>query len=446
MVDIASGAPIGGSVTPELMESDFSLRKIRIATVALFGTTFATSILPFMALSYVLTDMCKEFGWTRAQFLLSNSFLMWFGALTLWGLGRMTDTLGARPIIILGTTAVGLVTLAIPHIQNRWQFYALFALLGVFGSSGASYAKVISSLFTQNRGKAMAIFGAEGTIARAIVPSAIALLIAAYAWRGMFTALGIVILAIVPILYLWLDEPGTDGRERRLFGKAASDARAAQTSLVFEGLTMKQVMGDRVFWLMLTGGLVSMVIGNGMLANIVAAMTDRGFSRMTVAGFISAGTLVGLAGVMLGGVLMDRFQTSKIAVPFHVVTALSALLMMIVTPHLGGPAMLFAAIALGGFSMAAALPMTGYFLTRYFGLKSYAEIYGFMSGIQALCMGFAPPAIGWIYDTTHTYTIGFTAQIIASLLSAGIFLILPAYRFSANIGAMAAPAKHAKAA
>jgi MFS family permease len=433
----------GAEATTPVMESDFSPRKIRIATVALLGTTFATSILPFMALGYVLTDMCKEFGWTRAEFLLSNSFLMVCGAFTVWALGRMTDKIGARPIIIIGTLAVGIITLLIPHIQNRWQFYALFALLGVFGSSGASYAKVITSLFTQNRGKATAIFGAEGTVARALIPMAIVMLIAAYHWRGMFTAFGIVILAIVPILFFGLDEPGTYGGHFSLSKKSAGGAPVQEPPprLLFEGMSIGEAWRDKVFWLMLGGGLVSMVVANGVMANTIAAMTDKGFSQKTVGGFMSIGTIVGLGGVALGGYLMDKVQTAKIGVPFHVITALGAFLLMIVTPQLGGKPMLFAAIALGGFSMAAALPMTGYFLTRFFGLKSYAEIYGFMSMIQAFCMGVSAPAVGWIYDTTHSYTIAFAAQIVASLISAAVFLILPAYRFSADIGAMPAPPK-----
>src|SRR5262252_2879344 len=129
MVDVAAETP------PGKPESDFSLRKIRIATVALFGMTFATNLLPFMALGQVLKPMTEEFGWTRAQFNLANSALLLFGSMTIWFFGWLTDKIGARPVVILGTVAVGIITLLIPHIQNRWQFYALFGLLGVFGSS-----------------------------------------------------------------------------------------------------------------------------------------------------------------------------------------------------------------------------------------------------------------------------------------------------------------------
>jgi nitrate/nitrite transporter NarK len=114
---------------------------------------------------------------------------------------------------------------------------------------------------------------------------------------------------------------------------------------------------------------------------------------------------------------------------------------MIVTPTMGGQPLLLAARCLFLFAFTTSLPITAYAMTRFFGLKSYAQIYGFMSAIQATCMGFAPPVFGHIYDVTHSYQIGFEAQIAAAVLAAIVFLFLPAYRFSANIGAMPAAAK-----
>ncbi len=452
MVDLAQEAPllVGGTAEPPMrgappagpIESDFSLRKIRIAMVCLAGMTFATSILPFSALTYVLLPMTKEFHWTREQFGYAGSCLMWFGALTVWGLGRLTDKVGARPIILWGTLGVGLATLAVAHVQNLWQFCALFALVGVFGSSGASYSKVIAALFTRNRGKAMAIFGAEGTAVRFFIPMITIFLILHYSWRGMFTAFGVAIVAILPILYFGLDEPGTIGQLPTLGRKRPKAAAAASTPRMdFDGMTIRETLTDGVFWLMLGGTLISGVIINGLLTNTVAAMVDKGFSQTTAANMMSFAILFGLVGTLLGGWLMDRFQTAKIAVPFSLCTALGYYLFMVVTPKLGGQPMLLFGVGLGMFAFSAQLPMAGYFLTRFFGLKAFAEITGFQAMIQAFCMGFAAPIVGHIYDVTGNYDLAFEIGIGAALFSAVVFLVLPRYRFSANIGAMPAPPK-----
>ena len=446
MVELAEGALLRGDALaqPPRMESDFSLRKMRTATVVLLGMTFATSILPFGALGFVLKPMTEQFGWTREQFGYANSFLMWFGSLTVWGMGFITDRFGARPVILPGTIAVGLITLGVAHVTHLWQFWALFALLGIFGSSGASYSKVLVSLFTVNRGKAMAVFGAEGTGVRSIIPLVTAFLILNYSWQGMFTAFGLLILLIVPVLYFGLEEPGTVGRLPRLpFGRRAAAIAAAPSParMDFEGKTMGEVFRDGAFWLMLVGGLVSMVVGNGILTNIIAAIEDKGFSPTTAAQMMFIATFFGLAGTLLGGYLMDRFATARIAAPFCLITALGYFLLMQVTPQVGGKPMLLAAVGLGMFSFSANFPMVGYFFTRFFGLKSFATVTGFQSFIQALCMGFAAPLVGRVHDASGNYDLAFEIGIGAALVSGAVYLVLPAYRYSADIGARPAPAR-----
>jgi len=452
MAELAVGAPGDAEGPTPAMESDFSLRKIKIASVILLGQTFASSLVPFMALAYVLPYMTGEFGWSRGEFLLANSALMFFGAMTLWPMGVFTDKVGARPIILVGTLGVGIVTLLLQFVHNApvgwlpraWQFYVLFALLGVFGSSGASYSKVTTALFTQNRGKAMAILGVEGTVARMILPAATTWLLLSYGWRGMFTSFGVVILLIVPLVFFFLEEPGTRGLKPSLgFRRQAARSEAAAGAMVipFEGMDFAEIRRDWVFWLMLVGGLVSMAVGNGMGTNIPASFHDRGFSMVAIGEVDSMAVLAGIPGVVLAGFLMDRIPSATIAAPFYLITALSAFLMMIVTPRFGGMPLLLAGRFLFMFSFTAVLPLTAYFMTRFFGLKSYAQLYGFMSAIQAACMAFAPPLFGHIYDVTHSYQIGYEALIGAGILSAGAFLILPRYRFSANIGAMPATPK-----
>ena len=446
MVDPAPKSPVDGGLrgAPPAgpLESDFSPRKIKIATASLLGMTFATLLLPLGALSFVLIPMTKEFGWSRAQFTLASSFLLGFSALTIWILGRMTDRIGVRPIIIGGTVAVGLVTLCLPYVSQLWHFYGLFALLGVVGASAASYSKVVASLFTRNRGKAIAILGLEGTAARSIIPMVTSFLILTYSWRGMFTVLGLVILAIAPVLYFALEEPGTMGLAPRLGlrRKAAAEQPPLPRS-VLEGMSTGEVIRDKAFWMLLGGGLLGLMVAGGITTNTVAAIIDKGFTQDTAARLLSLGTFAGLGGTILGGYLMDRFHSAKIAIPFSIITALGYVLFMLATPKLGGQPVMFASVGLGMFAVAAQLPMGGYFLTRYFGLKSFAEVTGLQASIQGLCVAIAAPLVGLIHDKTGSYDLAFELGIAAGVISATIYALLPGYRFSANIGGMVVPPK-----
>src|SRR5262245_15967371 len=98
---------------------------------------FATSLLPFGAITLVNVPMTKEFGWTQTQFSWAVTALMWCGCVTLPFYGKFMDRIGVRVPIFFGTIGVGAVTIALGFIDGAlWQFYLCFALMGVFGSCG----------------------------------------------------------------------------------------------------------------------------------------------------------------------------------------------------------------------------------------------------------------------------------------------------------------------
>ncbi|MGH8228873.1 MAG: MFS transporter [Steroidobacteraceae bacterium] len=435
------------------MEGDFSPRKLKIAAAILIGQTFATSILPFSAFTLLMLPMTHQFGWSRTDFSFATTFLFIFGAASLWPIGRIADKVGVRPVILIGTTIVGLLTLAM-SLQTRslWQLYGYYTLLGMFGSTGVAYSKVAAVLFTQNRGKALAILGAESTVAAAGIPLLTNWLILDYGWRTMYVVFGAIILAVVPVLFFTIEEPGQVGihfrpRWRRHAGPA-SPARAARPARPprLEGMMLKEALHDGVFWLITAASVAGMVIATGMIAHMVPALIGKGFSQTLAAEMISVFTLVGVAGALAGGYMADRFETAKVGVPFSLLSAGSAFLLMIVTSSYGGALLLVLAMALGGFSFGAARPMGQYFHTRFFGLGSFTEIVSFQYLITNPISAFSAPIIGMIYARTHSYQLPFLLMAISPLIGGIVWLVLPKYRYSAHIGEMPAPRPAAKRA
>jgi len=447
MVNVAEAELVEGiretQAEPPEIEGDFSPRKIKIAAGVLIGQSFATSILPFSAMSILLIPLTKEFGWSRTEFSFASTFIFFFGAVSLWPIGRMADKIGVRPVILIGTTVVGLITLAMSlQTKSLPQLYFYYAILGIFGSTGVAYMKIIAALFTQNRGKAMAILGAESSVALALIPLATNALILNYGWRNMYLAFGIVILCVVPILFFTLEEPGrtgTAGKFSWMRGRKGADVAPGPPPPELEGMTIKQALGDWVFWLVTLAGLAGMAVFVGMLTHMVAALIGKGFSQTTAVSIGSLSLMVGIAGTLVGGFAVDRFHTAKVAIPFGLASALGALMLMHVTSTSGGVPMLIVASALGGFAFSAARPMGTYFQTRYFGLKSFTEISAVQFTISNPVTAFAAPVIGAIYDRTHSYQIAFILMMIAPLIGVVVWLVLPKYRYAANIGQAAAP-------
>ena len=534
MVDVfeAEAASVVSAVPAQgepRMEGDFSPRKLKVAAGILIGQSFGTSILPYSALMLMLIPLTKEFGWTAQQFSWAVTFLFFFGAVSLWPIGRLADRFGVRPVLLTGTAIVGLISLGMAYqTSSLVQFYVLYALLGIFGSTGVTYTKVVAALFTQNRGKAMAVLTAETTLARAGVPLVVNWLLLTQGWHVMYLAFGVTILLCVPVLFFTIDEPGESGTTARyapvaawlpvvygvllaycllsfvgkteLGGQAcyfvgglgaspscmapwlynllwcvaialailgavlvarsmfgAANARQAERAAAsngvpaanvpppikidLPGMTIKEALKDWVFWLNTFAVFIGLFIFNGMFPHLIPALVDKGFSQTTIVELQSTATLLAFVGALIGGWAVDRFQTAKIAIPVSLVAAVGTFLTILLSPTFGGVPLLAAILFLAMLSFNALFPMGTYFATRFFGLGHMAEIVAVQFAATNTLAGFSAPLFGWIFDTTHSYSGMFMIATVANLAVAAIWLVMPKYRFAANIGQMPAQAK-----
>lgn len=453
MVDVTSeGAgkvaqtALAGAAAGSVYESDFSARKIRVATVVLLGQTFATSLLPFIALPLLYQPLTTEFGWSPTEFSLATTSLMIVGAFSVLFLGWLVDQIGCRPIIVLGTVVVGLVTMAISQVNSLFTFCLAFAGLGFFGSTGMVYAKVAAGLFNQHRGKALAILGAESAIAFAIAPQIIRVLLEDFGWRQTFVIMGIVIIAVVPLLYFFLDEVGHTGGSRDLFKfvkqRAARSAPDEPAPTDLEGMTLKEIARDRVFWLILLATLIAGAPRGGLFTFLNPMLAERGFDgQAATANFLSIITLTAALGSLLGGFALDKFESAKLAVPFKLVGMLALILVGVVTASLGGMILLLAAGVLWGISDGAMRPMATYFKTRFFGLKAFGAMTGLNAFFFAIFLGLIAPVVGLSQEATGSYEPALWAIVGFLLIGALIYLILGPYRYGVMIGATRASAR-----
>jgi MFS family permease len=431
------------SLTPGI-ESDFSLRKMKIAGAVLLGQMFASSLLPVMALALVFAPITTEFKWTPTQFGYATTALMWCGGLVGPLLGYLVDRTGVRLMIIGGTVFVGLITIAISFTQELWHFYLGFGLLGLFGTTAIGYAKVLTALFTQHRGKALALFGLESSLAAAFLPQLIQSLIERSGWRGLFVIMGLTILAIVPVLYFALEEPGVAGGSRRLFVNRTRDEQAVPALPELEGLTAREVFRTGTYWLIVAAILLAAVPGNGVMTFLVPVLGERGFAPASAATYLSVFTIAGAIGTIVGGFILDRIDTAKISVPFTLCSVASFIILARISADDGGLTMLYVAAALFGFSFGAHRPMAQFFHTRFFGLRSFTTVFAVQMALLALLFGVAAPVTGRIREVTGSYDVVMWATVIGLAISALLYLMLGPYRFAKHIGAVAQSARRAE--
>jgi MFS family permease len=411
-------------------------RKLFIAAVCLLGATFIPYVEAVIG-PLMMLPMSEEFGWSRAQYAFATTFMFVSGAITVLVFGRVADRFGPRLILLIGSVCGGATMLLLSQQDGQLRrLYLAYGLLGTFGSTGLGYTKIMGTLFKRHRGKALALFGAESTVAMAMLPLLTSYLIVELGWRGTYVAYGLVMLALSPVLYLVIRGPGLDSAVRASPPlPAAAAVGPVPAGPAIEGLTPPEIRRDRNFWLILLAAVLAGGLNAGLTTHIIAAITEKGFTQTAAAGVLSAATLAGLVGTLAAGFAMDHFRTARILSVFGLTAALGCLLFAFAGAAFGGLALVLTGLAVQRGAMAGIMPGTTYMLTRYVGMRAFGEAYAMLVFVQGVAMGLAPPLFGIIFDRTNSYAAVYWIVIAGAAAAAIVYLTaLGPYRFQIATG------------
>lgn len=250
----------------------------------------------------------------------------------------------------------------------------------------------ISGAFDQHRGLALGIGLVGVGIGTAIVPTITQGLLDQFGWRGAFVGLGLLVLAIAfPAVALFLREPvktGNDGNSKEIAGMAASE-----------------VTRSREFRLLVIVFLCVPLAVNGTIVHLMPLLTDRGVATTTaVAVFSGVGASL-IIGRLLCGYLMDRFFAPNVAILF---VALPALGVLTLAAASSVPLNILGAV-LVGVGLGAEIDIIAYLQSRYFGLRAFGQVYGYLFMAFAIGGSLGPLAMGLSFDHFGSYRTALSA-------------------------------------
>jgi MFS family permease len=131
-----------------------------------------------------------------------------------------------------------------------------------------------------------------------------------------------------------------------------------------------------------------------------------------------------LIGGIIAGYLLDRFFASYVTTSFFTGTALGILFLW--SGVVGGLA--FVAAFLIGLGMGAAGQMIPYLVSRYFGLRSFGEIYSYALISFSLGGVVGPLLMGVSFDSTGSYRLGLGVFLLTTFIAGGLMMRLGPYQ------------------
>lgn len=369
------------------------------------------------AFGVFLTALGDEFGWSRTEVSLAFMLATLAAMLTMPLVGWLTDRFGARRPILVCVTLFGAFYASLAALTPRlWHLYAVFLLLGLVGSgtSAVPHASLISRWFTERRGLALGVAMCGTALGGVVWPSASQWLLSRFGWRNAYAMSGAAVLLVaVPLLWLWLREPAA--------AAAASGRRAADEQA--DGMTRGEAAKSGLLWLLIAAFFVISASIQACMIHLVPLLKDRG---MTPASAAFAASLLGVAGMVgrLGtGWLLDVMPAER--VPTLAFGLVAAGIFLLFAGAAGTTSYLAAMLI--GFGYGAESATIPFLVSRYFGLRSFGEIYSYLFITVPLGGALGPVLMGAGFDRTGSYSLVLLLCGVATVGAALLLLRLGAY-------------------
>jgi MFS family permease len=244
-------------------------------------------------------------------------------------------------------------------------------------------------------------------------------LIDRYGWRTAYIGLGVMImlLGFSAVALFVRDPPDKAPRDRR-------DGAAARSDL--PGMTaMEALKGSWRFRALALVILLGGISINGTLAHVVALLTDRGITPRIATATLSAAGISIILGRVGSGYFLDRLHGPYVAATSMLLAALGVALL---ASGAGGVVPL-AGVLLCGIGVGAEIDMLGFFISRYFGLRAFAQIYGYIFPAFAIGVGLGPYFMGLCYDLEHSYAPMLVAFTVALVIDAALLACFGPYSY-----------------
>jgi MFS family permease len=369
------------------------------------------------ALPVYLQPMSDETGWSRAGISLAMTFgfLVMGVAGFIWG--TITDRIGARPVVLVASTLLGLGLFIASRAPNLLVFQIAYG--GLCGASvGAFFAPIMATTigwFDKHRSLAVSLVSIGGGVAPMVVTPIASILISNYGWRSAMLIIAIAAWAIlIPTSLLIRRAPTAADAPAPAASSAVQREPVARSALATTLRTPQFIVLAAVFFLCCAAH-------SGPIFHTVSYAMLCGASALAAASIYSVEGVAGLFGRLLFGLLADRIGVKRVIVGGLALQAAGIYTYIYVT-KLTDFYMLAAVL---GMAYGGVMPLYAVLARDYFPAHVMGTVLGAITMTSSIGMAFGPIGGGWIFDRFGDYHWLYIASAAIGLAAAGVALSFP---------------------
>lgn len=385
----------------------------RWVIVALGALMTCIAIGAMFSLAIFMPPMAEATGWTRAGIssAMTLNFLV-MGASS-FGWGMLSDRIGARPVVLIGSVLLGLVLVLASRSATVLSFQ-LFYGIGVGLAGGAFFAPMTAAVmgwFQTQRGLAVSLVSAGVGVAPATVTPVAAWLLQSSDWRTAMMTIGLAASAILLPASLFVRNAPPDGPSA-----AASDAVPAEHA----EMTLARAFRSPQFAVLAATFFLCCAAHSGPIFHIMSYAITCGIPAMAAVSIYGVEGIAGLGGRLLFGVAADRLGVKRVLITGLLVQA------AVIAAYLSARELseFYVLAVIFGAAYGGVMPLYAVLTREYFGQKIMGGVLGALTMGSSFGMALGPVAGGWIFDRFDVYDWLF---IGSSAIGAAAFLIALAF-------------------
>ena len=378
------------------------------------------------AIGLVLHPMAHDLAWSRSALSLSVTVFMVLSACTLPLVGQLVDRFGARAVLGASVLLSSLGLAAMSVIERPWEallFYGVVFAIGTAGTSVTPIGVLLSRWYPHRMGMANSIAISGMGVGQLLVISVLAVQLVNFGWRGSFLALGVATLVCVLPLVLAMAKagPAPAPASPPASGRDAATRRRRRAAVEGGAATLREALASRRLQLLL---LIYAICGFQdflVATHVVAFALDEGVDMLLAGNMLAFMGLTGLVGVLLAGVLNDRFgPVLPTVVCFVLRIGVSALVLAS-----REPAVIVGAALLYGVTFWMTAPLAVVFAREVAGLALLGTVSGLITMVHHVTGGLGALVGASVFDAYGSYHRAFAAMLVLSVIALGLTLALP---------------------
>ncbi len=368
-------------------------------------------------------QLSTEFGWTRA--VTSGPFSLaafMFGLVSIIA-GRLNDKFSPRLVMTIFFLVLGSGYVLMSQVNAVWHFYLFYGVIIGVGMSGSD-VPVLSTLarwFVKKRGLMTGITKVGAGLGMLSMPLVTNWLISNYEWRIAYLIIGLVLLVVLVSAAQFIR------RDPSQIGQLPDGEKVTEVSPASEDreISLRQAMHTRQFWLLTAVYFLFNFCVFTVMTHIYPHAVDLGISETVAANFLATVGGASIIGRLAMGSASDRIG-NKLAMIIGLIILAVALLWLQLANETWE---LYLFVALYGFAHGGLFTLISPMTAELFGLGSLGTILGVLTFLGTVGGTIAPVAVGYIFDATGSYQLGFIITAAASIIAVLLMININVRRY-----------------